>query len=334
MKNEIEAAVRSGVASEEGVRAPRGWRPGLALLAAALAGATVATLLFRLSSADAGALDEAAAVPTSEPPAAASFHHVHLNVVDPDSTAAFYEHFFGANRVRYRDQVDALFTERSFILMNVVPEPPRDNFGTSLWHIGWAGVDGAHEFEWREEEGIGVQTPLTALGSYHYMYFWGPDRELVEVYTGSRNHRFEHVHLLPTDIEATVAWFGEHFGLEPNNPVRPLGSSVMRSATIRIDNVNLIMFEVPRPGAEVHPLLPSEIGPDFDVTEGRAMDHIALSYPDIRPVAERLAASGVEIVRPIAVDPEFGLTSFFVRGPDELLVEIVQEKSVPEGIWR
>ena len=42
------------------------------------------------------------------------------------------------------------------------------------------------------------------------MYFWGPDREVVEVYTGSRNHRFEHVHLLATDVNATVQWFIDH----------------------------------------------------------------------------------------------------------------------------
>jgi hypothetical protein len=80
------------------------------------------------------------------------------------------------------------------------------------------------------------------------MYFWGPDRELIEVYTGSKNHRFEHVHLLPTDIDATIAWFRDNFGLEPNNPPRPFQESEMQVATIRIDNVNLIMFEVPPRG--------------------------------------------------------------------------------------
>jgi len=32
--------------------------------------------------------------------------------------------------------------------------------------------------------------------------------------------------------------------------------------------------------------------------------------------------------------PEYGLTSFFVRGPDGLLVETVVEAPVPEGIWK
>lgn len=32
---------------------------------------------------------------------------------------------------------------------------------------------------------------MTSLGENHWMYFYGPDRELVEVFTASRNHRFE-----------------------------------------------------------------------------------------------------------------------------------------------
>lgn len=264
----------------------------------------------------------------------AHFHHVHLNVTDVDSTMAWYEKFFGANRIRYRDRSNALFTERSFILMNRVAQAPRDNFGTSLWHIGWAGVDGHSEFEWREREGIGVQTPITPLGTNFYMYFWGPSKELVEVYTGSKNHRFEHVHLIPTDIEATIGWFREHFGVEPNGPTRAFRESRMRVNTIRIDNVNLIMFEAPGPGVERNPILPDSVGPHFAPTDGRAMDHIAFSYADLEPVYERFVDSGVEIVKPIQTSEEFGLKSFFVRGPDGLLVEIVEEDPIPEGIWR
>lgn len=263
----------------------------------------------------------------------AHFHHVHLNVTNRDSTIAYYEKFFGANRVSFRGRSDAIFTERSFILLDEVDSPPRDNFGTSLWHIGWAGVDGHTEFRWRAEQGIEVQTPLTPLGSNYYMYFWGPDRELVEVYTGSKNHRFEHFHLLPTDIEATARWFGTHFGIHPRAPARPRSGGGTRVSTIRVDNVNLIMFEVPRPGEARDPILPAEVGPDFDVTDGRAMDHVAFSYRDIEPVYQRMRSAGVEIVHPIATSQEHGLTSFFVRGPDGLLVEVVEERPVPEGLW-
>jgi hypothetical protein len=38
---------------------------------------------------------------------------------------------------------------------------------------------------------------------------------VIEVYTGSKNHRFEHFHLLASNLGAAVRWFGEHFGLAP-----------------------------------------------------------------------------------------------------------------------
>ena len=71
----------------------------------------------------------------------AHFHHVHLNVTDPECTLAFYERFFGAVRLRYRGLADALFTERSFLLLNRVDAPPEPSIGSTLWHIGWSGTD-------------------------------------------------------------------------------------------------------------------------------------------------------------------------------------------------
>ena len=41
----------------------------------------------------------------------------------------------------------------------------------------------------------------------------------------------------------------------------------------------------------------------------------------------------VEIVGPIAYREEYKMKSFFVLGPDGLLVEIVEAKPIPEGVW-
>ena len=68
-------------------------------------------------------------------------------------------------------------------------------------------------------------------------------------------------------------------------------------------------------------------------TKGRVVDHIAFSYRHIEPVFTRLKQAGVEIVEPIAVRPEFGFKSFFVLGPDQVLVEIVEAKPIPDASW-
>ncbi|MCH7527572.1 MAG: VOC family protein [Planctomycetes bacterium] len=68
-------------------------------------------------------------------------------------------------------------------------------------------------------------------------------------------------------------------------------------------------------------------------TAGSAIDHIAYSYRDIEPVFDRMKKAGVEIVQPIRDDPQYGHKSFFVMAPGKILVEIVQEKPLPEGLW-
>ncbi len=261
------------------------------------------------------------------------FHHVHLNVTDPRATIAFYQKFFGATEVRYRGVSDGLFTERSFILLTRVATPALTNLGTTLWHIGWAGVDGESEFAWRTGEGIQVQSPLTPLGRSHYMYFWGPDREVIEVYTGSRNHRFEHVHLLASDLAATLRWFQVHFGLAPRLPAESNLAGVPMNL-LRIDNVNLYVFERPRAGAPRPAWFPSEVGDSFPPTEGRTIDHIAFAVEDLAPLFRQMRRAGAAIVRPPARSREYGFSSFAVRGPDGLLVEIVEEAPVPDGVWR
>ena len=263
----------------------------------------------------------------------AHFHHVHLNTTDPQATIAFYKKFFGANDVRYRGVSDGLFTEKSFILLSKVAMPPPSNMGSSLWHIGWSGVDGKNEFAWRVGEGIGVQTPATPFGSEYYMYFWGPNREVVEIWTANRNHRFEHVHLLASDLSATLGWFANNLGLPALLPA-PQQVTGVTTNYVKVDNVGISVMELPKHGEPRPSWWPGEVADTMRPTDGTAVDHIAFSYTDIKPVFERMQRAGVPIVHPIAKSPEYGLTSFFVRGPDQLLVEIVAEPPIPEGIWR
>lgn len=252
----------------------------------------------------------------------AHYHHFHLNVTDPAATIEFYKEFLGAIDIRYRGVADALFTERSFILLTKVATPATPGTPAGiLTHVGWAGVDGPNEYEWLKNNDIRFQTPLTPLGPAHYMYFYGPDDELLEIYTGEKSHRFNHFHLVSTDINGAVQWFVEHLGLEAGMPIEPNP----RLNIIRVDNVNIVFHGKPR-----------QQGPeseDFEPTEGRVIDHVAFSFRNIAPVYERMKDSGVEIVRPIGKSDEFGHSSFYVLGPEKLLVEIVEDKPIPEGIW-
>ena len=259
-----------------------------------------------------------------------NFHHVHLNVTNRDSTIAYYQKYFGATQVKYRDRVDALFTEKSFLLMNLVDTTPSTHLGSSLWHIGWSGVDGQSEFDWRVNEGIEVHTPITPLGDNFWMYFLGPEKEVIEVYTGNKNHRFEHIHLLSTDVDKTMNWFESHLGFIPeykeakqwqNNELR------WKWNLITVNNINIIVFG--KPVEEESWWSNKEIKP----TDGSAIDHIGFSTENIELLMNKMRSDGLDIVHDIKIDSIHGMKSFFVRGPDSLLIEIVEEKLIPEGIW-
>ena len=272
----------------------------------------------------------------------ANFHHVHLNVTDPAKTVAFYTKYFGAVAVDYYDKDPALFVERSFLLLNKVDAPPPWEPHTAISHIGWATVDGPSSFEWLTEQGLEFETPMGQLGDNYGMYVYGPDKELAELWTGSRNHRFEHIHLWATDVEKSAGWFRDHLGLPARIGPQPTfedreNIAALRMGFLQCDNVNLVFFGRPDfesrwwPGGSYT----AEDAPkgDFKPTKGHTVDHIAFSYEDIQPVFKRMKAAGVEIVEPITRRAE-GHESFFVLAPDSILVEIVKARPIPAASWR
>ena len=264
----------------------------------------------------------------------ANFHHVHLNVTDPDRSIEFYTRIFGATKTKYAGITDALFTERSFILLNRVNGPPPSALTSGLWHIGWGGIDVPNEFEWFKSQGVSIHTPIYALGRGHVTYLEGPDKELIEVNTMG-HHRFGHVHLFAEDVNATTLWYATHFGLNPRDdhvPKPDLTQVRAWSNAFTCDNVRIIVYGMPNYEPKP-PWWPFEPLTAFEATRGRAIDHIAFSYREIKPVFKRMRRDGVTIVDPIAHREEYNHTSFFVEAPDKVLVEIVEAKPIPEGIW-
>ena len=283
-----------------------------------------------------------AATSTAQPPAdeRAHFHHVRLNVTNPDESIRFYSRVFGAVPIKFRGTADALFTERSLILFNKVTGPPPSELVSGIWHIGWGGVDVKNEFEWWKARGVDIHTPLSPLPGQdnYYFYIRGPDKELIEINTMG-HHRFAHVHLFASDVNETTRWYAQHLGLTPQRPIpvpKPEGDmSMLRTIwlnSFRCDNVTFIVFgkpdwETPLPWWRDPPLR------DIKPTQGRPIDHIAFSYRQIEPVFERMKSTGVKIVQPIAMQESLKLKSFFVLAPDDVLVEIVEARPVPEGAW-
>jgi catechol 2,3-dioxygenase-like lactoylglutathione lyase family enzyme len=264
----------------------------------------------------------------------ARFHHVHLNVTDPQKTLAFYAKVFGASPVKFGGTADALFTERSFLLLQKVPAPSPSALTTGIWHIGWGGVNVPVEYEGLKAGGVEFHTPPTPLGSNHYMYLFGPDRELVEIYSGEKNHRFNHVHLFASDVNATSQWYADRLGLtlQRRDVPRPTEPGRLWLNAVIVDNVTFYVFAKPDsdppPSWWREPPLKA-----LEPTRGHVIDHIAFSYRDIAPVLERLKAAGVAVLEPIATREPYPLKSFFVQGPDQVLIEIVEARPIPDASW-
>jgi catechol 2,3-dioxygenase-like lactoylglutathione lyase family enzyme len=268
----------------------------------------------------------------------AHFHHVHLNATDPPKTLQFYSSVFGATPTKFNGLADALFTERSFILLSKAASAAPSELKSGIWHIGWGGVDVANEYEWLKKKGVPFHTPLTPLtgADNYYMYISGPDKELIEINTMG-HHRFAHVHLFAHDVNQTSQWYAENLGVTLRARERPRPTDVRAargiwSNSFRCDNVLFIVFGKP----DMDP--PPPWWPDpplqkLEPTRGRVIDHIAFSYRKIEPVLERMKKNGVRIVEPIGVRSEYQIKSFFVLAPDDVLVEIVEAKPIPEGIW-
>jgi catechol 2,3-dioxygenase-like lactoylglutathione lyase family enzyme len=264
----------------------------------------------------------------------ARFHHVHLNVTDPAATAAYYIRVHGAVPTRYRDRVDALFTERSFILWNRVAETPPNTLRTGVWHIGWGAVDVTSRYRWFQENDVPIYTEFYTLGRTEITYLEGPDGEIIEVNT-MPHHRFGHVHLLAADVNATVDWYVQHLGVttaQAHAPKPDLREVRAWSRSFRIDNVLFIVYNQP----DYEPVPPWWKGAPllaFESTRGTVVDHLAFSYRDADAALERMRRDGVTIVEPVRTDPEFGHRSFFVEGPERVLIEIIEAKPIPESSW-
>ena len=263
----------------------------------------------------------------------AHFHHLHLNATDPKAAIEFYTSKFDAEKARFAGLMDAVWTQKSWILFSKVNTPPPSDIVSTVWHFGWGAEDMKETYQKQMDSGTKFQTPITdisdigggaQMGRFFYAYVDGPDHALIELNTAN-HHRFGHLHLLSEDPVAAGAWYAKHFGQTPrSNPQARMyrGVQIGPSASFVMDNVNVIIYPVEY--ARTSKWEAWENRKTFESTKGRVVDHIGISVDNLEDAIARLRKEGVEITDEPKSAAGGKIKFAFIQGPDKMRIEIIE----------
>jgi len=263
-----------------------------------------------------------------EAPKGASFHHVHLNSTDPPKAIEFYTRTFDVTKkVRLAD-FDGIQSENMYLLFNKTPSSPPTSPDSAIWHFGWGSAAMEADYQKHLASGVTFHTPITRLGSgVLFAYMKAPDGALVEINT-STTRAFIHVHLYSDAPLCAAEWYVKHLGATSRSqrggpcevpfaaPSEPLGVIRSPAATVRFGEISLIIYPRQRPGPLVSP-------------RGHAVDHIALSVPDLAGAVDRLRKSGVKVLEEAHPFGNSKTPAAMVEGPDAIAIELIETAPRP-----
>ena len=132
-----------------------------------------------------------------------------------------------------------------------------------------------------------------------------------------RDYHYDHIHLRSTDPDATARFFATMFGAEITRSTYPAGTLYpgQLRVTMRLGGQKVLV-------APTHPHDPMTPAPRFPYY---GLEHIGLTVDDVDAACAELHAKGADIaIGPLTRDP--GTRLAFVRGPDGVMVELVQRR--------
>jgi catechol 2,3-dioxygenase-like lactoylglutathione lyase family enzyme len=272
----------------------------------------------------------------------AHWHHVELNVRDPKKSVEFYTTHFDAKPGHWNGQ-DAVWVQKSWILLNKAKKPVDKRLNTAIWHMGWGSEDPRREYLRQAGLGATFFSPLTDLAAnnggtldrFFFMYVQGPDRDLVELNTAAHHH-FGHIHMFSADPVAAGDWWIRTFGLtgraltEPGAVPRPPrfarnGNQVGPASSLYLDNVNMIIYPV---GYSTNAYKADWKGVrGLQTTRGRLHDHIGIAVPDLAAAIAQLDRAGIKLTEPVKTLYGGQVKTAFIEGPDHVAIELIEDHS-------
>ena len=256
---------------------------------------------------------------------ATSFHHVHLNSIDPSKAIDFYTRTFDVTKMTRLAGFAGIQSENVHLLFNKVNSPPPTSPDSSIWHFGWGSTAMEADYQKHLANGVTFHTPITRLGSgLLFSYMKAPDGALVEINT-SNTRAFIHVHLYSDAPFCAAEWYVKHLGATSRSqrsgpcevpfaaPSEPLGVIRSPAATVRFGEISLIIYPRQRPGPLVSP-------------RGHVVDHIALGVPDLTGALDRLRKSGVKVLEESHPFGDGKTRAAMIEGPDAIAIELIEMK--------
>ncbi len=272
------------------------------------------------------------------PPSAneAHFHHLHLNSLDPKAAIDFYTSRFDSEKAKFAGLLDAVWTQKSWMLFSKVNTPPVSDLTSSIWHFGWGAENMKAEYERQQKLGTKFHTPLTDISDiggnagakdlFYYAYVESPDKALIELNTAG-HHRFGHLHLFSTDPIAAGEWYIKHFGAKGRIPTSRTpriyrGFQIGPSVSLTVDNVNIIIFPAEYLKAADPVRWKDKV--ELESTKGHVVDHIGFSFDNLTEALEKMRKDGVKVTDEIKSIANGKIKYAFVEGPDKIRIELVE----------
>ena len=271
--------------------------------------------------------------PPKPPAVVAHFHHVTVNVTDPQAAIDFYTKRFESERAKFHGKEDAVWTQKSWIFLNKVKQDPPFEIQSTIWHIGWGAEDMKKEYQRQLDLGTKFETPITDISKlanfngFYYAYVDGPSHSLIELNTAN-HHRFGHLHLLSDDPIAAAEWYADILGMPKSRraPSREKryyeGFQVGPSASFNADNVNVIIF----PSGYIEKQWPKFWAErkGFVSPKGRAIDHVGFSVDNLDDALKAMRARGVKVIGKPGKFRGTKQRAAFIEGPDKILIQLVE----------
>jgi len=139
--------------------------------------------------------------------------------------------------------------------------------------------------------------------------------------------RMHHVGISVSNIENTIAFYRDNFGMEELTPIFPFDSpdhsAIMglegaagKMSVIRGGDVTLELFQFDSPA-------PAKRDPNYPVAD-HGYSHFGFAIDDIDEAYERLSAAGVRFHSPVIAFPG-GIRALYARDPDGYVFELIEE---------